>query len=206
MSKQVTEMLKGTLEGIVLAILPDRLAYDYETTAWLRPATGQRPANRLPCATDIWDLSRPAAGTIWPAGRSCAMGFESVSWGSTRVSRQHAIKSPPPPRMADDVPAGQGHRTLARGTLMLEIDLGAVAHRAMWGMGVDPPSDTPFVHIRPISGMAECHPSAGSRPCRALSPLTCVPPYLTYRRFFGLWARSPLVLSRDLRNEDVAAS
>lgn len=35
-SKQVTEMLKGTLEGIVLAILADRPAYGYEITAWLR--------------------------------------------------------------------------------------------------------------------------------------------------------------------------
>jgi PadR family transcriptional regulator PadR len=36
MAKQVTEMLKGTLEGIVLAILSDRPAYGYEITAWLR--------------------------------------------------------------------------------------------------------------------------------------------------------------------------
>ncbi len=36
MSKQVTEMLKGTLEGIVLAILAGRSAYGYEITAWLR--------------------------------------------------------------------------------------------------------------------------------------------------------------------------
>jgi len=36
MGKQVTEMLKGTLEGIVLAILADRPAYGYEITAWLR--------------------------------------------------------------------------------------------------------------------------------------------------------------------------
>jgi PadR family transcriptional regulator PadR len=36
MGKQVTEMLKGTLEGIVLAILSDRAAYGYEITAWLR--------------------------------------------------------------------------------------------------------------------------------------------------------------------------
>ena len=36
MSKQVTEMLKGTLEGIVLAILAGRAAYGYEITAWLR--------------------------------------------------------------------------------------------------------------------------------------------------------------------------
>jgi len=34
--KQMTEMLKGTLEGIVLAILSARPAYGYEITAWLR--------------------------------------------------------------------------------------------------------------------------------------------------------------------------
>src|SRR6188474_1749655 len=32
----MTEMLKGTLEGIVLAILAERSAYGYEITAWLR--------------------------------------------------------------------------------------------------------------------------------------------------------------------------
>jgi PadR family transcriptional regulator PadR len=36
MAKQLTEMLKGILEGIVLAILSDRSAYGYEITAWLR--------------------------------------------------------------------------------------------------------------------------------------------------------------------------
>ncbi len=36
MGKQVTEMLKGTLEGIILAILSGRRAYGYEITAWLR--------------------------------------------------------------------------------------------------------------------------------------------------------------------------
>ena len=36
MGKQETEMLKGTLEGIVLALLADRSAYGYEITAWLR--------------------------------------------------------------------------------------------------------------------------------------------------------------------------
>ncbi|MEU7140880.1 PadR family transcriptional regulator [Nocardia sp. NPDC046473] len=36
MGKQITEMLKGTLEGIVLAILAGRSAYGYEITAWLR--------------------------------------------------------------------------------------------------------------------------------------------------------------------------
>jgi len=34
--RQMTEMLKGTLEGIVLAILAGRSAYGYEITAWLR--------------------------------------------------------------------------------------------------------------------------------------------------------------------------
>lgn len=32
----MTEMLKGTLEGIVLAALSRRAAYGYEITAWLR--------------------------------------------------------------------------------------------------------------------------------------------------------------------------
>ncbi len=36
MGKQMTEMLKGTLEGIVLAILSVRSAYGYEITARLR--------------------------------------------------------------------------------------------------------------------------------------------------------------------------
>lgn len=36
MGRQMTEMLKGTLEGIVLAILSMRPAYGYEITAWLR--------------------------------------------------------------------------------------------------------------------------------------------------------------------------
>ena len=37
MGKQMmTEMLKGTLEGIVLAILLSRTAYGYEITSWLR--------------------------------------------------------------------------------------------------------------------------------------------------------------------------
>lgn len=36
MGRQMTEMLKGTLEGIVLAILAARPAYGYEITARLR--------------------------------------------------------------------------------------------------------------------------------------------------------------------------
>ena len=36
MASQMTEMLKGTLEGIVLAVVADRPAYGYEITARLR--------------------------------------------------------------------------------------------------------------------------------------------------------------------------
>jgi PadR family transcriptional regulator PadR len=36
MGKQETEMLKGTLEGIVLAILSGRAPYGYQITGWLR--------------------------------------------------------------------------------------------------------------------------------------------------------------------------
>lgn len=36
MAKQITEMLKGTLEGMILAILAGRAAYGYEITAGLR--------------------------------------------------------------------------------------------------------------------------------------------------------------------------
>lgn len=36
MGRQDSEMLKGVLEGIVLALLSSRPAYGYEITAWLR--------------------------------------------------------------------------------------------------------------------------------------------------------------------------
>ena len=36
MPKLITEMLKGTLEGMILAILAGRAAHGYEITAWLR--------------------------------------------------------------------------------------------------------------------------------------------------------------------------
>lgn len=36
MGKQLTELLKGTLEGMVLAILARRPAHGYEITGWLR--------------------------------------------------------------------------------------------------------------------------------------------------------------------------
>lgn len=36
MGKQSTEMLKGVLEGVILAVLSGRPTYGYEITAWLR--------------------------------------------------------------------------------------------------------------------------------------------------------------------------
>ena len=36
MANQLTEILRGTLEGIVLAFLAGREAHGYELTAWLR--------------------------------------------------------------------------------------------------------------------------------------------------------------------------
>lgn len=36
MAKQLTEMLKGTLEGVVIALLDEQPAYGYEITARLR--------------------------------------------------------------------------------------------------------------------------------------------------------------------------
>ena len=36
MAGQMTEMLKGTLEGLVLGVLARHPAYGYEITAWLR--------------------------------------------------------------------------------------------------------------------------------------------------------------------------
>ena len=36
MANQMTELLKGSLEGIVLGLLAQRPAYGYEITAWLR--------------------------------------------------------------------------------------------------------------------------------------------------------------------------
>jgi hypothetical protein len=47
---------------------------------------------------------------------------------------------------------------------MLEIDLGAVAYRAMWGYGVDPPSDTVNPHDVPFPGMLGRPPGRGLRP------------------------------------------
>ena len=46
MGKLMTEMLKGTLEGIVLATLCVRPAYGYEITAWLPRALSGSAGDR----------------------------------------------------------------------------------------------------------------------------------------------------------------
>jgi PadR family transcriptional regulator PadR len=62
MGKQATEMLKGVLEGIVLAILATQAAYGYEITARLRDEG----------FTDI------AEGTVYAQGREQLDEF----WGT----------------------------------------------------------------------------------------------------------------------------
>jgi hypothetical protein len=93
----------------------------------------------------------PATGSDWWPGISCGrasrLAGRPAPWGSSRfrgglirIPRRHATKNLPPPRMANSVPAGQGHKDSVPDIFMPEIDLGAVAHRAIWGYGVDPPS------------------------------------------------------------------
>ena len=74
MGKQATEMLKGTLEGIVLAILSGRATYGYEITAWLREK-------------GFCDL---AEGTV------CALPSGSNSRALVDVEKVAAEKGPPP--------------------------------------------------------------------------------------------------------------
>ena len=73
MGKQVTEMLKGTLEGIVLALLAGRSAYGYEITAWLREQG----------FTDI------AEGTVY------ALLIRIEQRGLVDVEKVHSEKGPP---------------------------------------------------------------------------------------------------------------
>ncbi|MFC7103607.1 PadR family transcriptional regulator [Nonomuraea rubra] len=63
MGKQMTEMLKGTLEGIVLAILAGRPAYGYEITAWLRERAS--PTSPRAPSTPCWSASSNAAWSTW---------------------------------------------------------------------------------------------------------------------------------------------
>ena len=49
MGKQMTEMLKGTLEGVVLAILSAQPAYGYEITARLLKQPVTRPLLCVEC-------------------------------------------------------------------------------------------------------------------------------------------------------------
>ena len=69
MGKQITEMLKGTLEGIVLAILSGRPAYGYEITGWLREVVTR---------TSLLDRVGELVGQQRPPGRGCG-------WYSSRA-------------------------------------------------------------------------------------------------------------------------
>jgi hypothetical protein len=51
-----------------------------------------------------------------------------------------------------------------------------VAYRAIWGNGVDPPSDTVKPHIRPFPGRLGHPPGAGCRQRRATGDFFLVPP------------------------------
>lgn len=73
MGKQLTEMLKGTLEGIVLAILSDRPAYGYEITSWLRD----------------WGFAEIAEGTVY------ALLIRIEKRGLVDVSKVPSEKGPP---------------------------------------------------------------------------------------------------------------
>jgi len=73
MAKLVTEMLKGTLEGVVLAILSGRPAYGYEITAWLREQ----------------GFSDIAEGTIY------ALLIRVEQRGLVDVEKVHSEKGPP---------------------------------------------------------------------------------------------------------------
>ncbi len=48
----------------------------------------------------------------------------------------------------------RGHKSFYEGARVLEIDVGAVAYEAMWGYGVDPPSDTGFSQVRALKSAA----------------------------------------------------
>ena len=66
MGRQMTEMLKGTLEGIVLALLVGAPAYGYEITAQLRERgyrfeTVSGLADAAPTGRMLWaEKRRPA--------------------------------------------------------------------------------------------------------------------------------------------------
>ena len=114
----------------------------------------------------------PAPAADEPAGLQAGLrhgGSSRFRGGSTRVPQRHATKNLPAPRMANSVPAGQRHNDSVRDIFRPEIDLGAVAHRAIWGYGVDPPADiNPHLvscrYVSPIwpgLQLAGRHPRAG---------------------------------------------
>jgi hypothetical protein len=117
-----------------------------------RETAGRRPADRSLCVTDnrglssvgIWPSWQPGVAADrrpWPAAQACDMGvqigFAGVQVGPAAV-RDH--ESADTPRQQIAFLHVKAIRFRCQGAWMLEIDLGAVAHRAMWGYGVDPPS------------------------------------------------------------------
>jgi hypothetical protein len=103
--KQITEMLKGTLEGVVLAILSDRSAYGYEITAWLRKqgfsdiAEGTVYAllseGRTEAASSTWRRSRRRRGRRARCTRSTTRaGITSTSSGGLGVSSRTTRTAP----------------------------------------------------------------------------------------------------------------
>ena len=104
MGKQMTEMLKGTLEGIVLAILSVRPAYGYEITARLREqgfsdiAEGTVYAaarqDRAEAASSTWRRSRPRRGRRARCIRSTLRdGNTSKSSGGRGASSRNGSNS-----------------------------------------------------------------------------------------------------------------
>ncbi|MEV4314938.1 hypothetical protein [Actinocrispum sp. NPDC049592] len=80
MGKQVTETLKGVLEGIVLAILSGRPAYGYEITAWLGDQGFSDIAEGTACSTSP---ARNRCSTTWP---TCSNGPRRTERRSARSS------------------------------------------------------------------------------------------------------------------------
>ena len=91
MGNQMTEMLKGTLEGIVLAVLARRSAYGYEITAWLRERCAAEVSRVELVPSDL------APSGCVSFGQQLAAQFESVDVGLLILgdgSTRHGPRSP----------------------------------------------------------------------------------------------------------------
>jgi hypothetical protein len=83
------------------------------------------------------NLLRAARSLASPAqakarGATLCRDLIDVAAGPARHGRGHRTVHPPEGWHRE-------HDDLGRGSWILEICLGAIAHRAMWGYGVDPP-------------------------------------------------------------------